>query len=147
MVVLSLALAGYVYVIGWVIACVRLAAVRLPISFSPSSIGSAANFAVGARAVLVMAIVFAVMRAFAYAVHFRRWDQHADAWREILDTTARVRTSATSGAAAQTEASENVRAHYEPTAQENLVRVIAGFNVGVLAVAIGVSSSAGSRRR
>ena len=138
-VVLSLALAGYVYAIGWVIACVRLAAVRLPISFSLSSIGSAANFATGARAVLVMAIVFAVMCAFAYAVHFRRWDQHADAWREILEHD---RTSAREHylrrGPLKPKSPKAVRAPHERTAQENLVRVIAGFNVGVLAVAIGL---------
>jgi hypothetical protein len=137
--VLSLALVGYVYAIGWVIACVRLAAVRLPVSFSLPSIGSAANFATGAQAVLVMAIVFAVMCAFAYAVHFRRWDQHADEWREILE---RDRTSARERylrrQPLKPKPPKAVRAPYDSRAQETLARVIAGFNVGVLAVAVGL---------
>jgi hypothetical protein len=139
MVVLSLALAGYVYVIGWVISCVRLAAVRLPISFALASIGSAANFATGAQAVLVMAIVFAVMCAFAYAVYFRRWDQHAEAWQEILRrnrTTARERYLRRQPL--KPKPPKAVRAHVQNKAQEGFVRVIAGFNVGVLAVAIGL---------
>jgi hypothetical protein len=137
--VLSLALVGYVYAIGWVIACVRLAAVRLPVSFSLPSVGGAANFATGAQAVLVMAIVFAVMCAFAYAVHFRRWDQHADDWREILE---RDRTSARERylrrQPLKPKPPKAVRAPYESRAQESLERVIAGFNVGVLAVAVGL---------
>ncbi len=137
--VLSLALVGYVYAIGWVIACVRLAAVRLPVSFSLPSIGSAANFATGGQAVLVMAIVFAVMCAFAYAVHLRRWNQHAEEWREILE---RDRTSARERylrrQPLKPKPPKAVRVHYDSRAQENLVRVIAGFNVGVLAVAVGL---------
>ncbi|HYB23763.1 MAG TPA: hypothetical protein VED41_08200, partial [Solirubrobacteraceae bacterium] len=138
-VVLSLALAGYVYVIGWVIACVRLSAVRLPISFSLPSIDSAANFATGTRAVLVMVIVFAVMCAFAYAVHFGRWDRHAEEWREILETdraSARQRHRRRQPLKPPPPR-KAVRAH-RGVAQETLVRVIAGFNVGVLAVAVGL---------
>jgi hypothetical protein len=137
--VLSLGLVGYVYAIGWVIACVRLAAVRLPVSLSLPSIASAANFATGAQAVLVMAIVFAVMCAFAYAVHFRRWDRHAEAWREILE---RDRTSARERylrrGSLKPKPPKAVRAPYDSRAQETLARVIAGFNVGVLAVAVGL---------
>ncbi|MGD0455948.1 MAG: hypothetical protein ABSB69_20375, partial [Solirubrobacteraceae bacterium] len=73
---LSLALVGYVYVIGWLVTCVRLAAVRLSIAAALPSIDNGVIFATGARAVLVMAIVFAAMCAFAYAVHWRRWDRH-----------------------------------------------------------------------
>ncbi len=138
-VVLSLALVGYVYVIGWVTTCVRLAAARLPISFSLPSISSAANFATGAHAVLVMAIAFAGMCAFAYAVHFRRWDQHAEAWREILERDrASARERYLRRGPLKPKSPKAVRAHYERVSQENLVRVIAGFNVGVLAVVIGL---------
>jgi hypothetical protein len=137
--VLSLALLGYVYAIGWTIACVRLAAVRLPVSLSLPSIGSEANFATGAQAVLVMAIVFAVMCAFAYAVHFRRWDQHAEAWREILKHDRRsARERYLRRQPLKPKPPKAVRAPYDSRAQENLARVIAGFNVGVLAVAVGL---------
>jgi hypothetical protein len=138
-VVLSLALVGYVYVIGWVIGCVRLAAVRLPVSFALASIGSAANFATGARAVLVMAIVFAVMCAFAYAVYFRRWDQHAEAWREILKSNrTHARERYLRRQPLKPKPPKAVRAQDQSKAQEVFVRVIAGFNVGVFAVAIGL---------
>ena len=126
-VVLSLALVGYVYAIGWVIACVHLAAVRLPVSFSLPSIASAANFATGAHAVLVMAIVFAVMCAFAYAVHFGRWNQHADAWREIVeDNRSSAREHYLRRGPLKPKPPKAVRAQRASGSENALVRVIAG---------------------
>jgi hypothetical protein len=66
---LSLALIGYVYVIGWLLTWVRLAAARLPVDAALPAIDGKVIFTAGARAVLVMMIVFAIMCAFAYAVH------------------------------------------------------------------------------
>jgi hypothetical protein len=136
---LSLALIGYVYVIGWLLTCVRLAAARLSIADALSSVGNGAIFATGARAVLVMAIVFAAMCAFAYAVHWGRWDRHAEAWSEIVESDrASARERYERRRALKPKPPRPVRAHYERRAQESLVRVIAGFNVGVLAVALGL---------
>ena len=137
--VLSLALVGYVYAIGWLVSCVRLAAVRLSIGAALPSIDNGAIFATGARAVLVMAIVFAFMCVFAYAVHWGRWDRHAEEWREIVETDrASAHERYVSRKPLKPKHPKPVRARYESRARESLVRVIAGFNVGVLAVALGL---------
>ncbi len=137
--VLSVALVGYVYVIGWLVSCVRLAAVRLSIGAALQSIDTGAIFAAGAHAVLVMAIVFAVMCAFAYAVHWRRWDRHAEEWHEIVETDrASAHERYVRRKALKPKHPRPVRRDYASRAQESLVRVIAGFNVGVLAVALGL---------
>jgi hypothetical protein len=131
---LSLALIGYVYVIGWLLTWVRLAAARLPVDAALPAIDGKVIFTAGARAVLVMMIVFAAMCAFAYAVHLGRWEKHADAWREIVATdriSARKRYLSTGSRPA----------HAAPrrlTPQEGLVRVVAGFNVWVLSAALGL---------
>jgi hypothetical protein len=136
---LSLALVAYVYAIGWLVTCVRLVAVRLSIADALQGIGNGAIFATGARAVLVMAIVFALMCAFAYAVHWGRWERHADAWREIVQTDrASAHERYERRRALKRKSPKPVRAHYQRKAQEGLVRVIAGFNVGVLAAALGL---------
>ena len=137
--VLSLALVAYVYVIGWLVTCVRLAAVRLSIGDSLQGIGNGAIFATGVRAVLVMVIVFALMCAFAYAVHWGRWERHADEWRAIVQTDrADAHERYERRRALKRKSPQPVRAHCQRKAQEGLVRVIAGFNVGVLAAALGL---------
>jgi hypothetical protein len=140
---------------------VRLAAVRLPIGASLSSIDHGEILATGAHAVLVMAIVFAAMCAFAYSVHLGRWDRHAREWRQIVEAD---RASAHEEYLAARRASQlaSPRRHKlarlqrfrsraverkpprpapagpRPHADENVVRVIAGFNVVVLAAALGL---------
>jgi Vacuolar protein sorting-associated protein 62 len=132
--VLSFALLGYVYAIGWLLTWVRLAAVRLPVDAALPAIDEKVIFAAGARAVLVMAIVFALMCVFAYAVHLGRWDKHADAWREIV-ATDRISARKRYLSAGSRQARGAPRGL---TPQEALVRVIAGFNVGVLSAALGL---------
>jgi hypothetical protein len=132
--VLSLALLGYVYAIGWLLTWVRLAAARLPVDAALPAIDGKVIFTAGVRAVLVMMIVFALMCAFAYAVHLGRWEKHAEAWREIVATdrvTARKKYLSTSSRPAP-------RTPRRPTRQEGLVRVVAGFNVWVLSAALGL---------
>lgn len=128
----SVLLAGYTYVIGWLVTWVRLAAVRLPTDSALPTIDDKVILATGVRAVLVMAIVFGAMCAVAYAVHWGRWDAHAGAWSDIVTTdriTARERYLA--GRSPR-------QAHPTHTPQERVVRVIAGFNVGVLAATFGL---------
>jgi hypothetical protein len=131
---LSLALVGYLYVIGWLVTWTRLAAARVPIASSLPAIDDKVILAAGARSVLVMAIVFAAMCAVAYAVHWRRWDRHVEAWNDI------VKTDRTSARTRRHSARRPLPAHMRRklTPQEGLVRVIAGFNVGVLAAALGL---------
>jgi hypothetical protein len=132
---LLVALAFYVYAIGWLVTWVRLAAARLPVDSSLPMIDNKVIFATGVRAVLVMAIAFAAMCAVAYAVHSGRWDRRRRAaWSEILRTD---RTSARERFL-KTGSPTPVYIRREPTPRDGVVRVIAGFNVGVLAVALGL---------
>jgi hypothetical protein len=136
LVALSLGLVGYVYAIGWAIACVRLAAVGLPIGFSLPSIDRGAVFAVGARSVLAMAIALAGMCAFAYLIHLGNWDRYASAWRSILATDrASVRRRRYGLKPGPPRRGSKLR---PGGAQEAIVRIVAGFNVGVLAATLGL---------
>jgi hypothetical protein len=136
----TLALAVYVYAIGWVVTWTRLAAVRLPTAVSLPAIDAQVVFATGVRAVLVMVIVFAAMCALAYAVHWGRWDDRAEAWGEIVRSdrlSARHRLLVL-GAKRPARPRRAPHPRRAPTPQERMVRVIAGFNVGVLAAALGL---------
>jgi Vacuolar protein sorting-associated protein 62 len=131
---LLVALVAYVYAIGWLVTWVHLAAARLPVAASLPAIDDKVIFATGVSAVLVMAIALAAMCAVAYAVHAGRWERHADVWSDILETS---RSSARERFL-QGKSPRPAPALHQRTAQEGLVRVIAGFNVGVLSVAIGL---------
>jgi hypothetical protein len=131
---LLVALVAYVYAIGWLVTWVHLAAARLPVAASLPAVDDKVIFATGVSAVLVMAIAFAAMCAVAYAVHVGRWDKHVDVWSDILDTSrSSARERFLQGKPARPAA-----ALHQRTTQEALVRVIAGFNVGVLSVTIGL---------
>ena len=131
---LLVALVAYVYAIGWLVTWVHLAAARLPVAASLPAIDGKVIFATGVSAVLVMAIAFAAMCAVAYAVHIGRWEKHVDVWSDILDTS---RSSARERFL-QRKSPRPAPTLHQSTAQEGLVRVIAGFNVGVLSVALGL---------
>jgi hypothetical protein len=131
---LLVALAAYVYAIGWLVTWVHLAAARLPVAASLPAVDGKVVFATGVSAVLVMAIAFAAMCGVAYAVHMGRWEKHADVWSDILDTSrSSARERFLHG-----RSPRPAPALHRRTAQEALVRVIAGFNVGVLSVTIGL---------
>ncbi len=131
---LLVALAAYVYAIGWFVTWVHLAAARLPVAASLPAIDGKVIFATGVSAVLVMAIAFAAMCAVAYAVHIGRWEKQVNVWSDILDTS---RSSARERFL-QNKSPRPAPALHRNTAQEGVVRVIAGFNVGVLSVALGL---------
>ena len=61
------ALVVSVYLIGWLVTWVRLAAARLPVDASLPVIDDKVVFAAGLGTVLLMAFVFAAMCAVAYA--------------------------------------------------------------------------------
>lgn len=137
--VASLALAGYVYAIGWLLTCVRLAAVRLPVGTALPGVHAGAVLATGVRATLAMAIVFAAMCAFAYLVHLFHWGSHREEWREIVETN---RTSARERhlrrRSLKRKPPRPALSHGPPNVRESVIRVVAGFNVLVLASALGL---------
>jgi hypothetical protein len=130
----SLAAAAYVYVIGWVVTWVRLAAARLPIDASLPIIDDKVVFAAGVRVVVVMVFVFAAMCALAYALHAGTWNQRAPEWHAVV----RLGRAHAQKMRQVTPAIRENSPHQDAPIGDPFVRVIAGFNVGVLAGTIGL---------
>jgi hypothetical protein len=128
----SVALAVYVYVIGWLVTWVRLTAARLPIDASLPVIDDKVLLATGLRTVLLMAAAFAAMCAAAWATHAWTWDQRSPQWHAVV-------TSGRTAARAAPPAPDSTPAVKPPG--DPFVRVVAGFNVGVLAAALGLAGA------
>src|SRR5438445_3674323 len=161
---LSVALVGYVYLAGWLVTWIRLAAARLPVDASLPMIRDKVLFASGLRMVVVIAVVFAAMCAFAYMVHAWTWNKRAPEWHSIVEqgragarneaelprlgeklknlrrsrpTLARLRGARPKVATLKFQsAPEDLQ---QAAIGDPFVRVVAGFNVGVLAVVIGLA--------
>ncbi len=114
----------YIYIIGWVISAVRLAAARVPVDASLSLLGHQAVFLAGLRLVGVMAIVFAAMCVAAYAVHAFTWDKHGPEWHSVIKHGR---------PAAAARHRDRPATRMDAPVGDRFVRVIAGFNVGVIA--------------
>lgn len=151
----SLALVLYVYVIGWLITSARLSAARLPAQASLPLIDDKTILATGVRSVIVMAFVFAAMCLVAYGLHAFTWDSHAPQWHALVRlgrSNARTLTpppvppSETSPDVAPGSGSKVLKAPEPSTLGQVVqakmgdpfVRVVAGFNVVVLAGAFGL---------
>jgi hypothetical protein len=156
---LSIALAGYVYLAGWFVTAIRLAAARLPVDAALPVIDNKVLFAAGLRLVLAMTIVFGAMCLVAYLVHAWTWNKRAPEWHSIVNSSrAEARDKAELAPLGEklkgvqlhrpTLARPSLAAVMPQSAPENLeqakvgdpfVRVVAGFNVGVLAVVVGLA--------
>lgn len=129
-----LAAAAYIYVIGWVISWVRLAAARVPVDALLPAIDHNVVFLAGLHLVIVMAIVFAAMCVVAYAVHAWTWGQRAPEWHSVIKH-------------GRPEAARRHKRGFRPHADfaapvgDRFVRVIAGFNVGVIAATFGLAAA------
>jgi hypothetical protein len=130
----SVAVAAYVYVIGWVVTWVRLAAARVPVDASLPTIDNKVVLAAGVRVVVVMVFVFAAMCALAYALHAWNWGRRAADWHAVV-RCGRARAQQMKQ---HPSASHSGPEHEEAPIGDPLVRMIAGFNVGVLAATLGL---------
>jgi hypothetical protein len=158
---LSVVLAGYVYLAGWLLTWVRMAAARLSVDAALPAIDDKVLFADGLRMILIMAFVFAAMCGIAYLVHAWTWNKRAPEWHSILkDGRASAHANAELAPVAEklkglghkrpTLARPSVAALRFQSAPDSLepaavgdpfVRVVAGFNVGVLAVVVGLAGA------
>ena len=129
-----IAAAAYIYVIGWVITWVRLAAARVPIDASLPAIDHNVVFLAGLHLVIVMAIVFAAMCVIAYAVHAWTWGQRAPEWHSVIK-------HGRPNAAERHKRGFRPHADFEAPVGDRFVRVIAGFNVGVIAATFGLAAA------
>ncbi|HSC04980.1 MAG TPA: hypothetical protein VLC49_16735 [Solirubrobacteraceae bacterium] len=119
-----LAAVAYIYVIGWVISWARLGAARVPVDASLPMLDHQVVFLAGLRLVVAMAIVFGVMCAAAYGVHGFTWDRRGPEWHSVIKH-GRPEAKALHR--------DRPAVHMNAPVGDRFVRVIAGFDVGVIA--------------
>jgi Vacuolar protein sorting-associated protein 62 len=119
-----LAAVVYIYVIGWVISWVRLTAARIPVDASLPMLDHQVVFLAGLRLVVVMAIVFGAMCLAAYAVHAFTWQHSGPEWHSVIKHGR---------PAAAARHRDRPAVHMDAPVGDRFVRVIAGFDVGVIA--------------
>jgi hypothetical protein len=122
----------YVYVIGWVISWVRLGAARIPVDASLPMLDNQVVFLAGLRLVVVMAIVFGAMCLVAYAVHTGTWQRKGAEWHSVVKHGR---------PAAAERHRDRPAVHLDAPVGDRYVRIIAGFNVGVLAATFGLAAA------
>ncbi len=119
-----LAAIAYIYVIGWVISWVRLLAARVPVDASLPVLDHQVVFLAGLRLVIVMAIVFGALCVAAYAVHAFTWQQRGPEWHSVIKHGR---------PAAAARHHDRPAVNMDAPVGDRFVRVIAGFDVGVIA--------------
>jgi hypothetical protein len=122
----------YIYVIGWVISWVRLAAARVPVDASLPTLDNQVVFLAGLRLVVVMAIVFGAMCLVAYALHTGTWQRKGAEWHSVIKhgrPTAAERHR------------DRPAVHLDAPVGDRYVRIIAGFNVSILAATFGLAAA------
>lgn len=115
---------AYIYVLGWLISWVRLRAAHVSVSASLPMLSHWAMFLVGLRLVVIVAIGFGAMCVLAYAVHGFNWARRGPEWHSVIkhgrpQAAARHR--------------KRPAVHMDAPVGDRFVRVIAGFDVGVIA--------------
>jgi hypothetical protein len=147
----SIAAVFYVYVIGWLLTWGRLAAARLPIDVSLPAIDNKTLFATGLRMVVLMAVVFAAMCAVAYLLHAWTWEKHAQDWHDVVrhgrsraralkpPRPLREKVKLAKPKLAALKPQSRPAGLQEAEIGDPFVRVIAGFDIGVLAAALGLA--------
>jgi Vacuolar protein sorting-associated protein 62 len=157
----SVALVGYVFLIGWMVTWVRLSAARLPVDASLPLVDDKIVFTTGLRTVLLMAVVFAAMCAVAYLTHAWTWTKRAPEWHAVV-SSGRAKAAAdptlnppgqqifkfpkprikltTPKLSALKPQGPPTDLHPDPIG-DPFVRVLAGFNVVVLGAAFGLAGA------
>jgi hypothetical protein len=148
---LLLVLAGavaYIYVIGWVITWVRLSAARLPVDASLPMIDNQLVFLAGLRLVVAMAIVFAAMCAVAWAAHAWTWEQRAPEWHSVIKYGRVAAAKRHPRVFRRGSLRQALKFSSRPPDDlvpapvgDTFVRVIAGFDVGVIAATFGLAAA------
>ncbi len=123
---------AYIYIIGWLITWVRLAAARVPVEASLPMIDNQVVFLAGLRLVVIMAIVFGAMCLVAYAVHTGTWQRTGAQWHSVIK-------HGRPGAAERHR--DRPATHLDAPVGDRFVRVIAGFDVGVIAATFGLAAA------
>jgi|GEM_PF-1595313 hypothetical protein len=80
----TLGLLIYVYLIGWVVTWVRLAAARLPSEVATSAFDTKQLFGVGLRTAFFMGLIFTAACVLAYLSATRNWDANREDWHALI---------------------------------------------------------------
>jgi hypothetical protein len=140
-------LAGYVYLIGGVITWVRLVAARLPADPLAAIVDPRVLFAVGLKAIVFVALVFAILATLSYAAASIHWKQRKNAWHALFKKGpfAAVRDDEESAfnpdyghTQPRPDADYEIPDKLVAPIGEPAVRAIAGFNLLVLAAVLGL---------
>jgi hypothetical protein len=123
-----LGLAGYVYLIGGVLSWVRLSAAHLPADATTSILDNRLLFAVGFKAIALAAVVFAVVCVVSYLAGRRALRHNPRNWNRVI---AEGPTDARELAKRDKDA--------EVCLGEGAAKLVAGFNVLVIAAVIGLA--------
>jgi hypothetical protein len=115
------------FAIGAIISWVRFGTAQLSPFSATSDLGVWRVLLTGVRWLAVMVVVFAILGLLAYAMARRKWHERRSEWHRVVLRRG-VR------AARVSPAEGNHQPHGEETAPlgENAVRILAGFNIGVL---------------
>lgn len=108
------------FAIGAIISWVRFRTAQVPAITATRDLGIWALLLTGLRWFALMAVLFALLGAIAYALAARKWEQHGPDWHRLV---VRKGVSREGG---------EVRAPLGEVA----VRILAGFNIGVLSAAL-----------
>jgi hypothetical protein len=155
---------AFIYVIGWIITWIRLTAARVPVDASLPVINHNVVFLSGLRLVIVMVIVFGAICAVAYAVHTWTWKHQSREWHAVVLDGRHVaakkyaedptklgfhandppRTKPTFKARLKHALTPRTRPPDDLEAApvgDGFVRIIAGFNVGVIGATFGLAAA------
>ncbi|MBV8942127.1 MAG: hypothetical protein JO240_10365, partial [Solirubrobacterales bacterium] len=123
----SIALVGYLLVIGLIVTWIRLVAARLPADAATSAVDGKMLFGTGLRAVGAMTVMFGALCVFAWLSAARKWDVNAQDWHDIVTQHGVSGALARGGAGDERARREAFRAHQQVERLERLIRTLCRF--------------------
>jgi hypothetical protein len=110
---------AFVYLLGQIVTRVRLSAAHVPVDAALATTTQNAFFGAGVQAALLMTAVFAGVSAVAHTIVGWRWSATGPAWRLLIVGDGKV------------------------AARDNIVRVVAGYDIFVVAGVLSLLVSSG----
>ncbi len=133
--VAAVALLACLPLIGWVVELVRFATAQLPAFTAAKLLGLVRLFADGALSVALALAVFCVGCVLAWLSSRRSWEAHGQDWHDLISEHGVRHAAAERARQAPSGARPPLR---EAPLGDWAVRLIAGFNIGVLAAVLAI---------
>jgi hypothetical protein len=130
-------LAGFLYLLGQVVTRVRLAAAHVPVDAALATTDLKTFLGAGLSAVLLEIVVFVGFTVAAYVAAGWRWKANGWQWHALMVQGVREARSL------HTRADAKGRLGVLAPAGDRLVRIVAGYNILVIAAAIGLAVATG----